>query len=76
MQTLLLGNALREGQNDIRRIPSHIRNLAQLTTLDVSALPVDEPPLEVVKRGPEAIRGYFDQLERMGTDYLYEAINR
>lgn len=35
--------------------------------------PLELPPPEVIKRGNKAIRKYFAQLKKQGTDYLYEA---
>jgi GTPase SAR1 family protein len=34
--------------------------------------PLESPPIEVVKRGREAVRDYFRQLEKAGKDYLFE----
>jgi len=34
---------------------------------------LENPPLEVARQGIDAIRAYFEQLEREGTDTLYEA---
>ncbi len=35
--------------------------------------PLQEPPIEIVKQGKEAIRNYFEKKKEEGTDYLYEA---
>ena len=35
--------------------------------------PLEEPPIEIVKQGNEAIRTYFQQLKKDGADYIYEA---
>ena len=34
--------------------------------------PLEKPPIEVVKRGREAVSDYFRQLEKAGKDYIYE----
>ena len=35
--------------------------------------PLERPPPEIIKQGTDAIRNYFTQLNKKGTDYLYEA---
>ncbi len=35
--------------------------------------PLKSPPLEIIKEGNEAIKNYFEQLEKQGKDYIYEA---
>jgi Leucine-rich repeat (LRR) protein len=35
--------------------------------------PIETPPIEVIKQGNEAIKAYFEQLRKEGTDYIYEA---
>ncbi|MEM8674898.1 MAG: ADP-ribosylation factor-like protein [Cyanobacteria bacterium P01_G01_bin.67] len=35
--------------------------------------PIEEPPLEVVKQGNQAILNYYSQIAAQGKDYLYEA---
>jgi len=35
--------------------------------------PLKSPPPEIVKQGKEAIRNYFEQLEKQGKDNIYEA---
>ncbi|TVP67596.1 MAG: GTPase, partial [Nodularia sp. (in: Bacteria)] len=59
--------------NQITKLPDAIASLQNLTHLDLSDNPIEKPPLEVVKKGLEAIKDYFRQLEAEGTDYLYEA---
>jgi len=39
----------------------------------VEGNPLEDPPAEVVKSGPEAVRNYFRQVGEEGQDYLYEA---
>ncbi len=41
--------------------------------INLSRNPIEQPPLELVKEGNEAIRNYYDQLEAQGEDFLYEA---
>lgn len=35
--------------------------------------PIEQPPIEIVEQGNEAIRAYFEQLRKEGTDTIYEA---
>lgn len=35
--------------------------------------PLSTPPIEIVKQGNESVLNYFSELEKQGTDYLYEA---
>jgi Leucine-rich repeat (LRR) protein len=35
--------------------------------------PLEKPPPEIIKQGNEAIRAYFEQLKKEGTDTIYEA---
>jgi Leucine-rich repeat (LRR) protein len=35
--------------------------------------PIEQPPIEIIKQGNEAIRAYFEQLKKEGTDTIYEA---
>jgi Leucine-rich repeat (LRR) protein/GTPase SAR1 family protein len=35
--------------------------------------PIENPPLEIVRQGNEAIRNYYDQIAAQGKDYLYAA---
>ncbi|WP_298913233.1 COR domain-containing protein, partial [uncultured Nostoc sp.] len=59
--------------NQITTLPEAITRLQQLTSLDLSGNPIEQPPLEVVARGLQAIKDYFRQLKAEGKDYLYEA---
>jgi GTPase SAR1 family protein len=59
--------------NRLTIVPDSIAHLRNLTWLDLQDNPIEIPPPEVVKRGVEAIKAYFQQLEREGQDYLYEA---
>ncbi|MDF2387855.1 leucine-rich repeat protein [Nostoc ellipsosporum NOK] len=59
--------------NQITTLPEAITRLEKLTSLYLSDNPIEKPPLEVVKKGFEAIKDYFRQLQAEGTDYLYEA---
>ncbi|MBD2214339.1 leucine-rich repeat domain-containing protein [Nostoc linckia FACHB-104] len=59
--------------NQITTIPEVITRLQNLTTLHLSDNPIEQPPLEVVEKGIEAIKDYFRQLQAEGTDYIYEA---
>ncbi len=35
--------------------------------------PIETPPIEIVKEGKEAVKIYFEQLEKQGKDNIYEA---
>jgi Leucine-rich repeat (LRR) protein len=35
--------------------------------------PLDYPPIEIVKQGKNAIQRFFENIEKEGTDYIYEA---
>ncbi|WP_198174837.1 leucine-rich repeat domain-containing protein [Spirosoma arboris] len=41
--------------------------------LNISDNDLVSPPIEIAKQGNQAILHYFDELEKQGTDYLYEA---
>ncbi|MFO0940479.1 MAG: COR domain-containing protein [Pirellulales bacterium] len=41
--------------------------------IGVAACPLEIPPLEIVKQGPEAVRNYFIERDRQSTVRLYEA---
>jgi small GTP-binding protein len=68
--------------NRISTLPEWITDLPLKIDLEISLFgydlfvkegnPIETPPLEVVKRGREAIRNYFQQIKK-GEDYLYEA---
>lgn len=65
--------------NEVRDIPAEILRLRNLNHLNLHRNPVETPPMEILQndlnRGirMEALRSYFVQLEREGTDYLHEA---
>lgn len=59
--------------NSISVVPPEILQLENLKKLDLKANPIQDPPPEVVAKGPQAIRNYFKQIERKGKDYLFEA---
>ncbi len=79
--------SLRLSYNQITMIPKRVvenKNLYDLSLLEKPFLLSDEyrrykenlianPPVEIVKKGIEAIRAYFHQIEEEGEDYLYEA---
>ncbi|MEM9273420.1 MAG: COR domain-containing protein [Cyanobacteria bacterium P01_F01_bin.143] len=59
--------------NQLKSIPKSIENLFNLTELYLKNNPMEVPPIEIVNKGVEEIRGYFRQLEEGEEDYLYEA---
>ena len=50
-----------------------LKELKGLTTLDLDNNPIINPPEEIVEQGIEAIYNYFDEAEKQGLDYIYEA---
>ena len=59
--------------NKIKTISPKNLPLENLRYLSLDGNPIEEPPLEVVEKGVDAIREYFRQLEDEGLDHLYEA---
>ncbi|MEM7761349.1 MAG: COR domain-containing protein, partial [Cyanobacteria bacterium P01_A01_bin.40] len=70
--------------NQIKKIPSwlagneleiEINNqlIYSIECINLSGNPIEEPPLEVVKQGNQAILNYYSQIAAQGKDYLYEA---
>jgi internalin A len=59
--------------NLIKEISPKILQLESLETIDLDRNPLEIPPQEVAKKGVEAIKEYFRQLEAEGQDHLYEA---
>jgi len=57
----------------IKEIPREIVDSPNLTEIDLSGHPVETPPIEVVKKGAEAIKNYWRQQQEAGIDYLCEA---
>lgn len=62
-----------DNKNQIKEVSSLVVNLTNLTKVSLDNNPVEKPPPEVVARGVNEIKNYFQQLEREGVDYLYEA---
>jgi GTPase SAR1 family protein len=67
--------------NKIKEIPQSILRLNMDISMQYDFLfkgiclhgnPIESPPLEVVEQGKEAIKDYFKQVEKYGTDILYE----
>lgn len=44
----------------------------EINTLNVFGNPIKNPPIEIIVQGKEAIKRYFEQVEKEGIDYLYE----
>jgi internalin A len=66
-------NATQRDDNKITHISPRILQLENLKELKMEGNPVQDPPMEVVAKGADAVRNYFRQLEAGGKDYLYEA---
>lgn len=60
-------------KNTIRQIPEKISNLINLKDFRIDNDFIEHPPPEVVNKGIDSIRNYFQQIEEKGVDYLYEA---
>ena len=41
--------------------------------ININENPLEAPPVEIVRQGNQAILNYFKELDKRGTDYLYEA---
>lgn len=54
-------------------IPVELDEYASPNTINLYENPISIPPLEVIKEGNEAIIKFFEDIERQGKDYLYEA---
>ncbi|GFZ95281.1 COR domain-containing protein [Okeania sp. KiyG1] len=59
--------------NKLTTLPESISKLTNLTTLYLRYNPLETPPIEIATKGIKAIREYFQQIEKEGIDYLYEA---
>jgi internalin A len=59
--------------NDIKEISPKILRLHKLRSLELGGQVIETPPPEVVRKGINAIRNYFRQLEAEGKSYLFEA---
>jgi GTPase SAR1 family protein len=60
-------------QGILTALPEAITQLPNLTNLMLGENPLVNPPIEVARRGVDAIRQYFRQLDQEGVDHLYEA---
>ncbi|MDJ0836504.1 MAG: COR domain-containing protein [Acidobacteriota bacterium] len=71
----LLGNLQRLGleDNQLAGIPESLVRLGSLRRLELNGNPISTPPPEVVSRGLNAVRAYFDGLAAEGTKKLFEA---
>lgn len=49
----------------ISHIPESLDKLTSLNTIDLRGNPLEEPPLEIIRQGVEAIKKYFEQLKKM-----------
>lgn len=64
--------------NDIREIPSKILQLSKLKEFSIPVDKIEYPPLELITGAFQSIdvnklKNFFEQIEREGKDYLYEA---
>lgn len=62
-----------KSENRIEEISPTILKLKNLKQLRLATDSIKTPPPEVVSKGIESIKEYFQQLEAEGRDYLYEA---
>ncbi len=58
--------------NEISDI-SFVKELKNLSKIKLTDNPITTPPESVWKEGIEAIRNYYEQIEKYGSDLLYEA---
>ncbi|TYQ23664.1 GTP-binding protein [Pseudanabaena sp. UWO311] len=65
--------------NNISVLPQSITKLTKISSSSIYSgfnlygNPISNPPMEIVNKGMDAIREYFQQLESEGGEYLYEA---
>jgi GTPase SAR1 family protein len=59
--------------NYLKEISPRIQQLKNLKKIGLENNPLEIPPLEVARKGVEAIKKYFRQVEAEGVDHLYEA---
>ncbi len=55
------------------RLDIKIEDKREKKCINLYGNPLESPPLQVVKQGNDAIRKYFKDIEKEGTDYIYEA---
>lgn len=60
----------KDNQNQIKEIPLEILE-RKIEELDLKGNPIESPPIEIANQGIEAIRNYFEELEK-NKDFLYE----
>nr|MDJ0904031.1 COR domain-containing protein [Xenococcus sp. MO_188.B8] len=70
-------------ENQIKKIPSWLAEKKveirigetpwDSNGINLYGNPIEEPPLEVVRQGNQAILNYYSQIATQGKDYLYEA---
>lgn len=70
---LLFIETIDVSNNKIEKLSKNILNLPKLKEINLENNPLTSPPLEIANQGLAAIQNYFEELERIGTDYLYEA---
>ncbi len=59
--------------NQLKNLPESIIQSSNLIELYLRGNPLTNPPIEVANQGIQAIKDYFQQGEKQGVDYLYEA---
>ena len=59
--------------NQLKFIPKSISQLTNLTEINLIGNPLETPPIEIARSGIKAIIKYFQQIEKEGIDYIYEA---
>ena len=74
--------SLNLSDNQIKKIPNwlaenkliiEVEYRLKFNGINLYGNPIEEPPLEVVKQGNQAILNYYSQIATQGKDYLYEA---
>ena len=59
--------------NQLSALPDWIGQLSNLSFLRIDENPLIDPPIEIAKQGIEAIRNYFEEKKKVGSEKVYEA---
>ena len=59
--------------NQLSALPDGIGQLSSLSSLRIDENPLIDPPIEIAKQGIEAIRNYFEEKKKAGSEKVYEA---
>ncbi len=59
--------------NKLSALPDGIGQLSNLSSLYIDENPLIDPPIEISEQGIEAIRNYFEEKKKVGSEKVYEA---